>query len=109
MEGIPLHEALADRDRVLRAFLDDAGRLLAMPAKHRKRLVVLDHVARVFTPGERYPEKEVNVLLSAFHEDFAMLRRYLVDEGFMTRESSVYWRTAGTVLEVDALPDDATA
>lgn len=95
---MPLHEALADRERVLRAFLDDDGRLTAMPAKHRKRLVVLDHIARVFTPGEKYSESEVNVLLRAFHDDYAMLRRYLVDDGFMDRENGVYWRTGGTVL-----------
>jgi hypothetical protein len=98
MERMPLNEALADRDKVLRAFLDDDGRLVAMPAKHRKRLVVLDHIARVFVPGERYPEREVNILLRAFDDDVAMLRRYLVDEGFLTRERGVYWRTGGTVL-----------
>jgi hypothetical protein len=98
MERMPLNEALADRDKVLRAFLDDDGRLVAMPAKHRKRLVVLDHIARVFVPGERYPEREVNILLRAFDDDVAMLRRYLVDEGFLTRERGVYWRSGGTVL-----------
>lgn len=98
MEQLPLHEALADRERVLRAFLGDDGRLVSMPAKHRKRLVVLDHVARVFTPGQRYPETEVNAMLRAFHDDYAMLRRYLVDEGFMDRDEGVYWRTGGTVL-----------
>jgi hypothetical protein len=95
---MPLNEALADRDKVLRAFLDDDGRLVSMPAKHRKRLVVLDHIARVFVPGERYPESEVNVMLRAFDDDVAMLRRYLVDEGFLTREDAVYWRTGGTVV-----------
>ena len=98
MHSLPLHEALADRDRVLKVFLDGEGRIIAMPAKHRKRLVVLDHVARVFTPGERYPEAEVNAILHAFHDDHAMLRRYLVDHGFLAREGGVYWRTGGTVL-----------
>ena len=96
MERLPLHEALADRERVLRAFLDDEGRLLAMPSKHRKRLVVLDHVARVFEPGVRYRETEVNALVRAFHDDVAMLWRYLVDEDFLSRERGVYWRTGGT-------------
>lgn len=97
VDTVPLHEALADRDRVLRAFLDEHGRIVSMPAKHRKRLVVLDHVARAFTPGERYPEPEVNAMLRAFHPDYAMLRRYLVDNGFLGREHGFYWRTGGTV------------
>ncbi|MFP5336824.1 MAG: DUF2087 domain-containing protein [Actinomycetes bacterium] len=98
MDQVPLHEALRDRERVLRAFLDDDGRISTMPAKHRKRLVVLDHVARVFTPGERYSELDVNVILRAFTDDYVTLRRYLVDAGFLDRDHGVYWRTGGTVL-----------
>ena len=97
MERVPLTEALADRDRVLRAYLDDDGRLVRMPAKHRKRLVVLDHLARVFEPGQRYTETEVNNLMRAFHDDVALLRRNLVDEGFLARADGVYWRIGGTV------------
>jgi hypothetical protein len=98
VDRVPLAQALADRDRVLAAFLDADGRLVRIPARHRKRLVVLDHLARVFEPGQRYPETEVNALLRAFHEDVASLRRYLVDEGFLTREAGVYWRSGGTVV-----------
>jgi hypothetical protein len=34
-------------------------------------------------------------MLQLFHPDFAALRRYLVDEGFLTREDGVYWRSGG--------------
>jgi hypothetical protein len=68
-----------------------------MPAKRSRRLVVLDQVARLFEPGRRYPESEVNVVLSGCWHDFAALRRYLVDEGFLAREDGVYWRSGGTV------------
>jgi hypothetical protein len=81
---------------VLRAFLRD-GRLVSIPSVRSKRLVVLDHVAKVFEPGERYAEREVDALLRAFHDDHAALRRHLVDEGFLSREAGVYWRTGGTV------------
>jgi hypothetical protein len=82
---------------VLRAFLRD-GRLTTIPATRSKRLVVLDHIAKVFDIGARYPEREVDALLRAFHPDHAALRRYLVDEGFLSRESGVYWRSGGTVV-----------
>lgn len=95
--GVPLQQALASRERVLKAFLDADGRLVSIPAKRAKRLVVLDLLARVFEPGERYPELEVNALLRAFHDDVAALRRYLVDEGFLDRAEGVYWRTGGSV------------
>ena len=39
---------------------------------------------------------EVNEILARFHPDYAALRRYLVENGFMTRENSVYWRSGGT-------------
>ena len=92
-------------DQVLRRFIS-RGRLLAMPAARGKRLVVLDHLAGLFEPGRRYPEPEVNELLRRYHPDYAMLRRYLVDDGFLaradeagpgTRSVKVYWRTGGTV------------
>lgn len=94
---MPLHLALADRDKVLAVYLDQDGRITQMPRKHRKRLVVLDHVSRVFEPGVRYPESEVNALCRAFHDDVAMLRRALVDESFLDRDTGFYWRIGGTV------------
>ncbi|GAB3599063.1 hypothetical protein GCM10027446_30510 [Angustibacter peucedani] len=87
----------SERDAVLRRFLDDDGALRSIPARRAKRLVVLDRLVQVFDVGQRYPEREVNVLLRAFHPDVAALRRYLVDEGFMTREAGVYWRSGGSV------------
>ena len=81
---------------VLRTFLR-GGRITQIPTQHSKRLVVLDHVCRVFEIGVRYPEDQVNAMLRAFHPDHAALRRYLVEEGFLARENNVYWRVGGTV------------
>ena len=83
-------------DAVLRAFIRD-GRLVSIPAQHTKRRVVLEHLVHVFEPGVRYPEREVNALLGAWHPDVAALRRYLVDEALLTREAGVYWRSGGYV------------
>jgi hypothetical protein len=77
-------------------FLVD-GRLAMMPTRRAKRRVVLDYIARCFEPGVRYPEKEVDVVLRAFHDDFAALRRYLIDEDLLSRENGVYWRSGGPV------------
>ncbi|MBP2708297.1 DUF2087 domain-containing protein [Microbispora sp. RL4-1S] len=85
-----------ERPSLLDTFLVN-GRLTSIPSKRSKRLVVLDYVAQVFEPGVRYPEKEVNVMLRAFHDDYAALRRHLVDECFLSREDNVYWRSGGSV------------
>ena len=85
---------------VLANFLDAEGRLHTIPSKHGKLLVVLDFLAQRFEPGVRYPEPRVNEILGEVHPDFAALRRYLVEEGFLDRadgdNSWVYWRTGGT-------------
>ncbi len=79
-----------EQARVLRSFFD-GERLSSIPAQHAKRLVILRHLAgTTFQPGVEYPEKEVNMRLALRHPDVASLRRYLVDEGFMSRSSSIY-------------------
>jgi hypothetical protein len=87
--------------RVLDRFFRD-GRLVLMPTRRAKRLVVLDQVAQLFELGRTYPEHRVNALLAPIHPDTAALRRYLVDEQFLGRDGGVYWRTGGTV-DVDSL------
>ena len=83
-------------DAVLSAFVRD-GRLVSVPTQQSKRRVVLEHLVRTFEAGVRYPEREVNALLAVWHPDVAALRRYLVDEGLLTREAGVYWRSGGWV------------
>ena len=98
-EAAPTPEPLSDdpaEDAVLSAFVRD-GRLVSIPVQHSKRRVVLEHLVRVFEPGLRYPEREVNALLAVWHADVAALRRYLVDEGLLTREAGLYWRSGGWV------------
>ena len=85
----------AEVARVLRAFVRD-GRLMSIPAVHSKRLVVLDWLAQRFEPGRRYSEEMVNLILAQVHPDTAALRRYLVDDGFLSRERGEYWRSGGS-------------
>jgi hypothetical protein len=79
--------------KVLRDFMLPDGRLKQIPTQHKKLLVILRYLAPRFEPGRRYSEKEVNTILRPMNEDTAALRRYLVDEGFLARESGIYWRT----------------
>ena len=83
-------------DEVVGRFVKD-GRLVIMPSKRSKLLLILDHIAQEFELGVTYPEVEVNDVLRRYHDDYAALRRYLVDEDFLTREAGVYWRSGGTV------------
>jgi DNA-binding CsgD family transcriptional regulator len=63
------------------------------PAKEKKRVAVLRHVAKYFDPTARYTEKEANAVLKRFYDDYALLRRLLIDYGFLDRtiDGSAYW------------------
>jgi hypothetical protein len=90
-------DLLADPPDKLRAFIRD-GRITAVPAKRTRRLLLLDQVAQAFEPGRKYPEAAVDEVLKSIFDDHCALRRYLVDEAFMSRTASgVYWRAGGTV------------
>ena len=96
-----MHQAqpgpLADPPGPLRAFVRD-GRITAVPAKRTRRRLLLDQVAQAFEPGRLYPEAAVNEILKAVADDHCALRRYLVDEAFLSRTAAgVYWRIGGTV------------
>lgn len=85
-----------DDAETLRRFFSPEGRLHTMPTKHVKRRLVLDRIAQQFEPGRTYDEREVDAVLKEIHADHAALRRYLVDDGLLTRENNVYWRSGGT-------------
>ena len=80
--------------KVLKTFLDENGRLIDFPAQQKKEEAVLRYIVKVFEPGRHYSEKEVKEILSQFNEDYARLRRDLVEFGFMKREGGggAYWR-----------------
>jgi predicted transcriptional regulator len=69
------------------------GRLKTIPAQRKKLEAVLRYVVKAFEPGVRYSEKQVNEMLTRFHEDTATLRRELVSYGLMGREGGggEYW------------------
>ena len=79
---------------LLRRFFSGT-RLTEIPANRTKRSLVLERLAQEFEPGFRYQEQDVNFRLQLFHPDYASLRRYMVEEGIMTRAEGVYWRTGG--------------
>ncbi len=85
-----------DEQEVLARYTS-GNRLTDVPAKRSHRLVVLERLALEFEPGRRYEEAEVNGILSLWHPDYALLRRALVDEGFMDRAEGRYWRSGGRV------------
>jgi hypothetical protein len=79
--------------KVLDAFLD-GERLIRIPAKRKKRDVILRWLLREFEPGVEVPEAEVNRILRRHHPDCATLRRELFESGYLHRRGGggTYWR-----------------
>lgn len=81
----------------MRPFLDGEGKITQLPGKLKVRLMVLAYLAEKFENDRDYTEREVNTLCDAWHTfgDFFLLRRELVDHGFLNRErdGTRYWRT----------------
>lgn len=79
--------------KVLKNFFD-GQQFTQLPASVKKFNVIVRWLARKFEEGIRYPEKQVNEILTRYHPDYATLRRSLVDLGYMGREKGIYWRTS---------------
>jgi biotin operon repressor len=70
------------------------GQVTQIPMKEKKMLVILRWLIRQFEFDRRYTEREVNDILSRYHDDYATLRRNFIVHKFMEREmdGSAYWR-----------------
>ena len=93
--------ARAEQERLVGRLFTD-GRIERVPAKRKVRAAVLLEVVGRFEPGRDYSEPEVNEILLGVHEDFAYLRRELVNYRFLEREGGRY-RTAAQAPERSAI------
>lgn len=93
-ELVPLEEMEGDawERKVLRDFFD-GPQLKEIPANRKKRSVILHWLARLFEPGTRYTEAQVNEIIKRHHLDSSTLRRELIGEHLLQREQGIYWRT----------------
>jgi biotin operon repressor len=81
--------------KVLRDILLPDGKLKVIPAQRKKREVILRHILKEFQPEVHYTEKQVNEILTRFHDDTATLRREMISYKMMKRAEGEYWRIDG--------------
>lgn len=75
----------------LAPFFDRDGTLITMPRKQSKKIKLLEWLVTQLPAGARLSEVEMNAELRSIFDDVAVLRRYLVDFGFVERpEPGVY-------------------
>lgn len=83
----------AYRQKVLQN-LFEYGKLKTIPVQRKKRRIVLEEIAKQFSPGRIYTEKEVNLIIADLHDDFCTIRREFIAEGIMARDKTGYWLKA---------------
>jgi len=68
-------------------------KIIKIPRAEKKKIIILQYLLQKFQHNRKYTETEVNEIIKSMHEDYASLRRYLIQYGFMAREDngSAYW------------------
>ncbi|WP_342755848.1 DUF2087 domain-containing protein [Kineothrix sedimenti] len=81
-----------EREKTIRAYMDETGAIKQFPAKEKKKIIVLREIANNFRPEQEYSEAEVNRILERIYDDFSTIRRALIEYGFLDRSAdcSVY-------------------
>ncbi len=79
------------RQRVIDAFFE-YGKLKSIPTQLKKERIVLEVIAEAFDFDRMYSEREVNIMIADFHDDFCTIRRDLVGERLLDRNGTEYWR-----------------
>jgi len=81
----------AYRRKVLDTFFE-YGKLKSIPTQKKKERIVLEEMVKAFEAGRQYTEREVNIILADFHDDFCTLRRDMIGEKLLARDHQIYWR-----------------
>ena len=84
-----------EKEEIVKKYFTEGidGPLKKFPPKEKQRLVVLREIAKLLTSDRTYEEKEINQILENVYHDYVMVRRYLIEYGFLDRKAdgSQYW------------------
>lgn len=79
----------AYRKKVIDSFFE-YGKLKSIPSQRKKELIVLQEIAKAFETGRDYTEREVNIIIADYNDDFCTIRRDMISEGILTRNKMIY-------------------
>ena len=81
-----------EQDQIVKKYFSD-GALTKFPPKEKQRLVILREISKQLKKDDMYEEKEINQILKGIYDDYVLIRRYLIEYGFIDRKSdgSKYW------------------
>ncbi len=80
--------------QMVRKYVDQTGKIIAFPNKQKAKWIILRHIIKEhFEIGITYEESEINHILMNVIDDYVMVRRYLIEYGFLKRtpDGRAYW------------------
>jgi len=77
------------RTNVIEAFFE-YGKLKSIPVQQKKRKIVLEEIVKKFQPGKDYAERDVNIIIADFNDDFCTIRREMIAFKMLSRENGIY-------------------
>lgn len=84
-----------EEEKILKNMFDSLEplKLKQFSPKEKKKLVILKKIAESFSKDRMYTELEVSAHLKQIYDDFATIRRYLIEYRFMDRskDGQTYW------------------
>lgn len=77
------------KDGVIKDFFE-YGKLKSIPVQQKKRRIVLEKILESFQTTKEYTEREVNIIIADFHDDFCTIRRDMVGFDMLERNNGIY-------------------
>ncbi len=79
------------KEKVIDSFFK-YDKLKEIPVQKKKKQIILEKIVESFERDRDYTEKEVNLIIADFHDDFCTIRRDLVGFNLMERKDGIYKR-----------------
>lgn len=79
------------KEKVIKSFFK-YDKLKGIPVQNKKKQIILEKIVESFEKNRDYTEKEVNLIIADFNDDFCTIRRDLIGFNLMERKDGIYKR-----------------
>ncbi|MGL5151777.1 MAG: metalloregulator ArsR/SmtB family transcription factor [Clostridium sp.] len=79
----------AYRKKVIESFFK-YGKLVSIPVQAKKKRIVLEEIVKAFEIDKEYTEREVNIIIADYNDDFCTIRRDMIGEKLLSRDKGIY-------------------
>ena len=67
-------------------------RAQTISAQRKKERIILEEIVKAFAFDRIYSEREVNIIIADYHDDFCSIHRDMIAEKLLARDTTGYWR-----------------